>query len=153
MFWLPDRAGADSGLLKQREGIILVHFFATWCEPCRDEPPALRRLVERSMSTQLTDLAISVGSIDDRVSHLSYKIPLDFRIRLNRDRAVFKAHQVEILTTTYLLDVQEGARLAAERALDWDSPDLRRLPVELEGSDANDMKAPDYGCAAAQMGG
>ena len=33
--------GAETGK------IVIVHFFATWCEPCRDEMPSLRTLKQR----------------------------------------------------------------------------------------------------------
>ena len=47
-FTLSDSGGATVALNSQRGSVTIVHFFATWCEPCREELPALNRLSERS---------------------------------------------------------------------------------------------------------
>lgn len=44
-FSLDDLSRRPVSLGDARGDIVLVHFFATWCEPCRDELPALHRLV------------------------------------------------------------------------------------------------------------
>lgn len=44
-FSLDDLSHRPVSLGDARGDIVLVHFFAAWCEPCRDELPALHRLV------------------------------------------------------------------------------------------------------------
>jgi thiol-disulfide isomerase/thioredoxin len=44
-FSLDDLSREPVSLGDARGDIVLVHFFATWCEPCRDELPTLHRLV------------------------------------------------------------------------------------------------------------
>ena len=38
---LPDPAGTNQALLQWRGKILVVNFWATWCEPCREEIPGL----------------------------------------------------------------------------------------------------------------
>src|SRR5262245_13920465 len=55
-FSLPDLDGAQSRLSGHAGRVVLVHFFATWCEPCREELASLRALVERVPAERLTVL-------------------------------------------------------------------------------------------------
>ena len=41
---LPDVAGREQALSQWRGKLLVVNFWATWCEPCRDEMPEFVRL-------------------------------------------------------------------------------------------------------------
>lgn len=100
--------------------VVLVHFFATWCEPCRAEMAALRRLAARFADKPVTILAISVAEVDARVRHFFEAEPVNFPILLDRDRAVSRAWQVSILPTTFVLDRSLKPRFIVEGDFDWD---------------------------------
>ena len=95
-FSLDDLNRQPVSLSDQRSGVVVVHFFATWCEPCRDELPALNRLVARSDRSQLRVVTISVAEVDVRVRNFVEKIPVNFPILLDRDRSVAKSWDVSI---------------------------------------------------------
>jgi peroxiredoxin len=118
-FVLPDLNGADIALRSRLGSMVLVHFFATWCEPCRDELPALRRLVARSADAGVTVLAVSVAEVDERVRRFFETMPVNFPILLDRDRAVAKAWEVNTLPTTFVLDRTLKPRLVAEGEFSW----------------------------------
>jgi thiol-disulfide isomerase/thioredoxin len=40
---LTDYRGTQHALTAYRHRVILVNFWATWCEPCREEMPALQK--------------------------------------------------------------------------------------------------------------
>src|SRR5262249_55016618 len=46
-FALPALDGGPEALARHRGQVVLVHFFATWCEPCRPEMSRLRELQHR----------------------------------------------------------------------------------------------------------
>jgi peroxiredoxin len=142
-FTLSDASGAIHSLDGQRGPIVLVHFFATWCEPCREELPALNRLAARGAGT-LKVVAISVAEVDPRVRRFLDTMPLDFPVLLDRDRAVAKAWSVSTLPTTFVLDTNLHRRFAVETDFAWDSIDPARLaemlaaPRGAKASDSND---------------
>ena len=125
-FTLPDSAGAEVALAAARGRIVLVHFFATWCEPCREELPALNRLTARGKGN-VTVLAISVAEVDLRVRRFLETMPLDFPVLLDRDRAVVKAWNVSTLPTTVVLDADLRPRFVVEADFAWDGVDPARL--------------------------
>ncbi len=125
-FTLPAMTGTSVTLAAQHADAVLVHFFATWCEPCREELPALMRLSQRG-GPSLTVLAISVAEPDARVRRFVETNALKLPILLDRDRAVAKAWKVSILPTTFVLDSTLRPRLVVEGDYAWDSVDPKSL--------------------------
>lgn len=124
-FTLDDSNRQTIALNDLRGQTVLVHFFATWCEPCRVELPALRRLAERAGAIRI--LAISVAEPEARVRNFLDKMPPGFPILLDRDRAVAKAWNVSALPTTYILDGALQPRLFIESDYPWDTLDVPTL--------------------------
>jgi len=113
-------SGQPIQLNSQRGRVVLVHFFATWCEPCREELPALRRLVARAEPGSLAVLAIAVADINLRVERFLQAIPVNFPVLLDRDRAVAKAWTISTLPSTVILDSNLKPRLGIEADFAWD---------------------------------
>jgi thiol-disulfide isomerase/thioredoxin len=103
IFSLPTATGANVALEAARGHVVLVHFFATWCESCREELPALNRLAARA-GGNATVLAIAVADADRSVQRFFAAAPVDFPILLDRDRVVAKAWNIATLPTTFVLD-------------------------------------------------
>jgi thiol-disulfide isomerase/thioredoxin len=103
--------------------VVLVHFFATWCEPCRGELTSLNALVARR-SDVLSVLAVNVAEVPARVRRFLETTAVDFPVLLDADRAVTKAWGVSILPTTFILDRSLVPRLWVEGDLDWTRTDV-----------------------------
>ena len=112
------------GLAALQHRQVLVHFFATWCEPCRAEIAGLHRLSERLAGTSLAVLAVDVGEPPTRIRRFFANEfadrPPPFPILVDEDRAAMKAWNVAFLPTTYLLGADHTVRLAAAGPVDWD---------------------------------
>ncbi len=137
-------AGANIALEAARGHIVLVHFFATWCEPCREELPALNRLAARA-DGGVKVLAIAVADADRSVQRFLESVPVDFPVLLDRDRTVAKAWQVATLPTSFVLDAALRPRLVVESDYAWDSVD----PAKPIGSSV----APDKAAGNRNSGG
>jgi peroxiredoxin len=126
LFKLTTANGVDVALDSARGQIVLVHFFATWCEHCITELPALNRLVTRSNGS-VKVLAISVAEADLRVRRFFEKMPVNFQVLLDRDRATAKAWGVSTLPTTIVLNANLQPKLVAESEFAWDNIDPDRI--------------------------
>jgi len=139
-FTLPSANGADVALDSVRGQsvrgqfvrgqVVLVHFFATWCEPCREELPALNRLTARANGT-VKVLAISVGEVDLRVRRFIETMPVNYPVLLDRAGAVARAWRVATLPTTFVLDADLQPRLVVETGFAWDKIDPGKFPEML----------------------
>jgi thiol-disulfide isomerase/thioredoxin len=132
-FVLTDAKGHGLALDAQRGHVVIVHFFATWCEPCREELPALNRLAERSSGT-IRVLAISVAEPDDRVERFFQTMPVQFPVLLDRNRTVAKSWNVATLPSSFILDAGLKPRLAIETDFAWDTIDPKTLASDLSAS-------------------
>ncbi len=49
---------------------MLVHFFATWCEPCVREMASLQKLADSATGKPFVLIAVDVGEVEVRVRRL-----------------------------------------------------------------------------------
>ena len=72
---LPDVSGKDQSLAQWRDKVLIVNFWATWCEPCREEIPVLLRAQAKHASNGVQIVGISVDSVDKvRQFAIEYRI-------------------------------------------------------------------------------
>ncbi|WP_088346809.1 MULTISPECIES: TlpA disulfide reductase family protein [Rhodomicrobium] len=121
---LPVLDGATADLADHAGKTVLVHFFATYCAPCRPELASLARLAERRAGRPFTILAIDVGEVPDRVRRFLSTAPVPFPVLLDGDRSVTKSWGVYGLPTTFVLDAKLTPRLYVEGDLDWMRADI-----------------------------
>jgi peroxiredoxin len=152
-FTLQDTAGQHVALDTFRGRLVVVNFFATWCEPCRDELPTLQRLVERGGDKGPAVIAISVAEPPQRVARFLEKMPLNFPVLLDETRTVTKSWEVEILPTTFVLDAQLRLRLIVKGDHNWDDVDLTTLPERLSASSRDDGSPRDKPTIANMQSG
>lgn len=116
---LVDLSGAPASPQSLRGHVVLLHFFATWCEPCRPELASLNGLVAEQEGRGLKVLAVSVAEPKSRVERFFQSNPVSFPVALDESRAAAKAWSVDSLPSTFVLDREGRLKLVARRDLDW----------------------------------
>jgi thiol-disulfide isomerase/thioredoxin len=120
---LPD--GSRRTMSARSERFQLVHFWATWCPPCRKEIPSLLELARRD-PTRLEVWAIST---DPRWGSVREFFQGDVPASVVRDPtgAATRAYVVTGLPDSYLLD--PGGRVVARFAggQHWSSAKMRKI--------------------------
>jgi thiol-disulfide isomerase/thioredoxin len=61
---LLDTAGNEQSLAQWRNKVLIVNFWVTWCEPCREEVPVLLRVQAKYAANGVQVVGIAVDSVD-----------------------------------------------------------------------------------------
>ncbi len=125
-FQVEDLAGNPVTLGEMRGRLVIVNFWATWCEPCIREWPQLDRLAERLAGrTDVEILAISVDSDRSLIEPFLARMNLqNTRVRVLWDpqQSVQKAYGTDKLPDTYFVDPTGQLTHAFVNVRDWGRP-------------------------------
>jgi thiol-disulfide isomerase/thioredoxin len=123
---LKDLAGRTHALADYRGTVLLVNFWATWCEPCREEMPSMRTLRERLAGQPFEVLAINYGEAASRVREFLERERLPLIALLDPGQATARAWRVRVLPGSFLVDAEGRVRYTVIGELDWASEDAMR---------------------------
>ena len=146
---LPTLDGRAAALVAESGKLVIVHFFAPWCEPCRDELRSLERLAQTLDGRPFRILAIDVGEPADRVRRFldRNKISLRFPVLIDFDKQSMRAWDVEMLPTSYVLDRTLCPLWKVAGALEWDvGPILSKLEIEVARIEQGPSEASRENC-------
>jgi len=118
---LRDLQGKEHKLADYRGKVVVLNFWATWCDPCREEMPSMQRLQDRLAGQPFAILAIDYGEGAPRINDFLKKVPVRFTVLLDRDTSAATAWKVKVLPTTLVLDPQQRIRYSVVGDLEWDS--------------------------------
>lgn len=124
-FAMTRRDGSSMKLSSTRGKPVLVHFWATWCPPCRDELP---QVVE--LSKTLNVVAVSLDSADGVLSHYFGDVVPQPVVRAEEGTA--RALGVSMLPDTYLLNSDGVPYARFFGAREWQGRDPLIVAVQCE---------------------
>jgi thiol-disulfide isomerase/thioredoxin len=128
---LDDLGGRSHNLADYRGKVVLVNFWATWCEPCREEMPSIDRLRNSLKGKPFEVLAVNLAEPLSRIEKFSATMPLGFPLLRDRDGAAGKAWKAKLLPASYLIGRDGRIRYVAYGELDWSSDAVRARVAEL----------------------
>lgn len=124
---LADAQGRERALTEWRGKTVVVNFWATWCEPCREEMPSLERLKGRFAGKPFDVVAVNVGESPERVARFTRDVPVTFPIVYDRDSAAAKLWKVRGYPTSYVIGPDGRIRYYFVGELDWASDEVVRV--------------------------
>ena len=120
--------GDRHDLARMKGKVVIVNFWATWCEPCRDEMPSLQRLRDTFSAQGLEVWAVNLDEPESRVRGFLEKVPLKFTLLLDPGKEAAKAWNARILPASYVIGRDGRVQLSALGEIDWnDAAVVKRI--------------------------
>ena len=127
---LVDASGKAWRLADFKGQVVVLNFWASWCEPCRTELPQLQQLSMQNVGTRdasVAVLAVNYKEDADKVSRFIQDAGLSLPVPLDRDGRAAQAWTPRIFPTTVVIDRHGRARLQVVGEFDWTSEAARQL--------------------------
>lgn len=121
---LADLAGRAHALAEYRGKVVVVTFWATWCDPCRDEMPSLQRLGRQLAGRPFAILGVNYGESDARVADFARRLGLDFPVLLDPDQGAPRAWRVRVLPASFVVGRDGTVRHRVIGEIDWMSREV-----------------------------
>ncbi len=116
---LADLDGRRHSLEDYRGKVVLLNFWATWCEPCLEEMPSMQRLERRLAGRPFAILAVNHGESRPRVVEFARRLTLGFPVLLDPNTDAPRAWRVRVLPASFLVDARGRVRYSVVGEMDW----------------------------------
>lgn len=123
-----DLDGRTLKLTQLRGKVVVVHFWATWCPPCRRELPGMERLAQQLDGDKYAILAVSVDEEAAAVRQFKQRFGIRFADHIDQEMVLAKgAFGVTAYPETFLIG-RDGKLLRHMRGEhEWDSPAMMQV--------------------------
>jgi peroxiredoxin len=108
-------------LANYRGKVVLLNFWATWCEPCVVELPSLLELHREQPAV----LAVSIDEDPDAYSRFLLRRHVDLITVRDPAQSAAKLYHTEQWPETYVIDRKGIIRRKFIGAQDWSTPEIR----------------------------
>jgi peroxiredoxin len=96
--------GKATGLESFRGKPLIMNFFASWCDPCREEMPLINELATKASKDGYHVLGIAVEDSRAAVTQYAKEAKLVFPIALDLNSKVKRAYRIFGPPATYFID-------------------------------------------------
>ena len=128
---LADHDGGRWSLHDARGQVVVLNFWASWCEPCRTEMPSLELFAQRHERDGIVVMAVNHRETDAALDRFLQQMPISLPILRDTDGAAARDWGVRVFPTTVLVGRDGRARFSVIGEADWLAPELRNLLAPL----------------------
>ena len=124
---LKDRKGRTHDLATYRGKVVLVNFWATWCEPCRDEMPSLEELQDRLKDRPFALLTVNMEESDAKVTGFLQSTMLmedSLVVLFDRFGTAAKDWKARMLPVSFLIGPDGRIRETLLGAANWSAKEV-----------------------------
>lgn len=128
---LQNMDGEKFELIKSGKQWAFVHFWASWCGPCRREMPTIQTLIASLASSPLTFAIVNTAESDDTVFTFLANAAPEINSLMDYDGLTTEAWQPRGLPSTYLVDPQGMIRYVVVGGQAWHKPEYQNFLLHL----------------------
>ncbi len=110
-------------LRKSRGHWVFVHFWATWCGPCRREMPTIQSMSEKLSNSTLEIVLVNTAESEDAIFSFLGIVAPDLNPLLDTDGLITEAWQPRGLPATFFVSPKGKLRYLALGGREWNEPD------------------------------
>ena len=119
VFNLTDIDGEPFTLQSARGQWVFLHFWASWCGPCRAEMPAIQRLASKIDGEAFRIVLVNTAEDEDTIFSFLGEIGMDMKSLMDADGQVTEQYKPRGLPTTILIDPAGQVQYQAIGGRDW----------------------------------
>lgn len=113
-FELSTIAGPKVKLADLRGKVVLIDFFASWCEPCMKELPELEKLHKELAERGVVVLGINIDRERKNAVELVSRFKLSFQVLLDPESKVAEKYDPPKMPSSYVVDSSGVVRFVNE---------------------------------------
>ena len=130
-FTVTDMDGEPFTLASTRGKWVFLHFWASWCGPCREEMPAIQQMTETFNNDKIEFVLINTAENEDTIFSFLGEIGMDMNSLMDADGLVTEKYKPRGLPTTILIDPNGNVQYQAIGGREWHNAEyinfLRKL--------------------------
>ena len=112
---------------------VLVHFWASWCSPCRREMPKIQAIYPQFDPADLVIAVINTAESEDIVFTFLAAVAPDLMTLMDSDGRVTERWQPRGLPASYFVDPEGKLQYLALGGRPWDTPEYLEFLRSLIG--------------------
>lgn len=101
---------------------VFLHFWASWCGPCREEMPTIQAIVEKFENSNMEIVLVNTAESSDTVFEFIAAVAPDLNPLVDADGQVTELWQPRGLPATFFVDPDGKLQYLALGGREWNKP-------------------------------
>jgi thiol-disulfide isomerase/thioredoxin len=118
--------GAPWDLAALKGQLVVLNFWASWCEPCRSEMPSLELLAQRHEGDGVAVIAVNVRESEAVIERFLQTMPISLPIVRDADGSASAAWTPRVLPSTVVIARNGQPQFTVIGEADWTGAAARR---------------------------
>ena len=118
-FTLNDTDGEKFELKNSKGHWVFLHFWASWCGPCREEMPAVQKLADSLQNESFQIVMINTAEDEDTIFEFLASIDVELNSLMDVDGLVTEVWKPRGLPTTFLINPEGEVKYQAIGGREW----------------------------------
>lgn len=102
---------------------MFLHFWTSWCDPCREEMPTIQKLADTLPDDKLQKVMINTAEDEDSIFEFLGAINVEVNTLMDVDSLVTEVWKPRGLPTTFLINSEGEVKYQAIGGREWGSPE------------------------------